>query len=150
MAKSNQKTERQLKAAIKKQMVEEARAKRETKKLQSAKIDGSISWKEIERLRNAIRQVWQWTSVSRRICIKRATGKDGFATCENIECLKRVPKVFADHIQVLGSPLAPDYLIRLYCHSKELQALCQKCHDKKTKAEREAALAEFETMDMGF
>lgn len=104
------------------------------------KIDGAITAPEIDRIRKAIRQVWMWTSVSRRNCIKRATDSEGFGICEG--CKRKVPKVYADHIEVMGDPLHPTYIARTWCHSSKLQALCKRCHDKKTKEEKKAQ-AEF-------
>lgn len=96
------------------------------------KIDG-LNPSDIKKLRAAIRQVWSW-STPKRLCIARATGKDGFARCEG--CRRKVPKVFADHIRVMGDVLAPDYLVRMFTPSKNLQALCSKCHNAKTAIER--------------
>lgn len=104
------------------------------KKKSSDKIDGEISPKEVIRLRGAIRQVWGWESLARRICLKRAALPEDFAKCEL--CKKIVSKVYADHIEVMGSPTASDYIVRMWCHSSKLQALCKKCHGKKTRQER--------------
>lgn len=106
------------------------------KKKKLEKIDGEINGNEIERIRTAIRRVWGWTSLARKLCIKRATDKMGFGICEF--CGEKVPKVYADHIKVMGDVLAPDYIKRMWCHSSELQALCKSCHSKKTRLERKA------------
>ena len=107
-------------------------------KAKVAKVDGELSAKDIKNIRAAIRQVWSW-SYSRRLCIARATDKAGFARCEGKDHPgKRVPKVFADHIETMGHPLAPDYIKRMWCHSSKLQALCDKCHRAKTNAENKA------------
>lgn len=105
------------------------------KKSKIVKIDGGITTKELDDLRKDIRQRWGWSSIARKNCIKRATDKDGFGHCE--KCKRKVPKVFVDHIKVMGDVLAPDYIKRMWCHSKKLQALCAKCHNKKTTKERE-------------
>lgn len=110
------------------------------KKPKSIKIDGEISADEIDGIRKAIRQQWGWKSVARKNCIRRATDKNGFGHCENPDCKKKkVPKLLVDHIQVMGDVLAPDYIKRMWCHSSKLQALCKKCHDKKTNKERATA-----------
>lgn len=109
------------------------------KKVKPVKIDGGIIPEEIDRIRKALRQVWCWTSVARRNCIKRVTDANQFVHCENEECPSKgqiVPKVFVDHIEVLGDPRDPTFIQRLYCKSDFLQALCKKCHDKKTRQER--------------
>jgi len=107
-----------------------------TRKSKSAllKIDG-LSPKDIERIRRAVRQVWSW-STPRRICIARATGKDGFATCE--KCKTKVAKVYADHIDRVGD-VDGGFIARMFRPSKFLQALCKKCHDKKTRDEKSEA-----------
>ncbi len=96
------------------------------------KIDGGLDADTIKKLRGAIRQVWSW-SHSRKVCIARATDKEGFGRCE--KCKKKVAKLFADHIEVMGDIRGEKYLDRMWCASTELQALCKKCHDAKTKDE---------------
>lgn len=98
-----------------------------------ARIDG-LSANDVEKIRRATRQVWGW-SFPRRICIERATGKDGFARCES--CKKRAPKIYVDHIRAVGKVDA-GYFKRLFCPSSGLQALCKDCHADKTREERKA------------
>ncbi len=100
-------------------------------KKRAEKIDG-ISPKDIERIRRAVRQVWSW-STPRRICIERATDAKGFGRCEL--CNSKVPKLFADHKLNVGEVDA-GFIERMFVPSKYLQALCKKCHDKKTRDER--------------
>lgn len=95
-------------------------------------IDG-LSPKDLVKLRAAIRQVWAW-STPRRLCIKRATGADGFTYCE--QCNKRSPKIFVDHITPAGDLLSEGYFQRMFIPSIKLQALCKECHNAKTKGER--------------
>lgn len=107
------------------------------KKEKLKRQDGGLDPKTIARLRAAIRQVWHWTSYARKLCLDRALIKkgvnDGFSKCEG--CAKIVPKVYADHIDPCGK-LDGGFLDRLFVSSKELQALCKKCHDAKTRDER--------------
>lgn len=103
------------------------------KRLSPPPHDGGLSAKQIKQLRSAIRQVWSW-SPARKICIARATDAKGFGHCEI--CKKKVPKLFADHLKACGGVLAPDYLPRMFGSSKTLQAICKKCHDRKTREER--------------
>ncbi len=112
-------------------------------KVKSQKVDGQLDAKTIQQLRSAIRQVWSW-SYSRKLCIARATDAEGFGHCEH--CQARVPKLFADHKQVMGDLLAPDYIKRMWCPSTKLQALCKRCHDKKTREEKK----EQAILDSGF
>lgn len=125
-------TQKQLEKQIRAKIREEQKAK----KAHRVKIDGEIIPLEVEKIRNAIRLVWSQNSIARRICLKSATDKDGFGTCKS--CKRIVPKLYADHIEVMGSIFAPDYISRMWCHSSKLQPLCAKCHNKKTKEEREA------------
>lgn len=97
------------------------------------KQDGGVSPKQVQQLRSAIRQVWSW-SYARKACIARATDAKGFGRCEL--CKKRVPKLFADHLKMMGDVLSPTYIKRMFASSKHLQAICKKCHDKKTREER--------------
>ena len=99
------------------------------------KIVDGLSPKDIEKIRRAIRQVWSW-SYPRRLCLKRALQADGFSVCEL--CKKTVPKVYADHLENVGDVDA-GFIERLFCPSNQLQAICKKCHDVKTRAERQAA-----------
>ncbi len=98
-------------------------------------------------LRAAFRKVWRW-SKTRRDCLKNANNK-----CEL--CKKKVKKLYADHIE----PVCPivGYKIIGYLTGSEpedttffhidynqlfehmfygkLQAICKKCHSKKSKKE---------------
>lgn len=105
--------------------------KKKPKKEKPEKIDG-FSPDDAKKLRTAIRQVWQW-SYPRKLCIARATGKDGFPRCE--QCRKKVPKVYPDHIDPVGEFNVGFFIDRMFRPSKELQALCKKCHGEKTKQE---------------
>ena len=100
-------------------------------------MDG-LSAKDVAKIRSAIRQVWHRSHV-RKLCIKRATGKDGFMRCE--KCAKKVPKIHVDHTLAVGK-VDGGFIKRLFCSSKHLQALCDRCHRAKTKQEREALAIE--------
>lgn len=95
------------------------------------KVDG-ISAKNIAQIRTAIRRVWAW-STPRKLVIERCTGKDGWQYCE--KCKKKAPKIFVDHIEACGDVLDGGYIQRMFTPSKNLQGLCKKCHDVKTKEE---------------
>lgn len=101
------------------------------KKPKPEKIDG-LGPDDLKKLRAAIRQVWMW-SHARRLCLKRALTEDGFARCEG--CAQVVPKVYPDHIIPAGR-LDAGFIKRMFVSSSGLQALCAKCHRKKTKEER--------------
>jgi hypothetical protein len=94
-------------------------------------VDG-LGPSDIEKIRNAIRQVWHW-SHAKKLCIKRCTDKNGFGHCE--KCKKKVPKIYADHITQVGEVDA-GFIFRMFVPSIGLQGLCKKCHTKKTNEER--------------
>lgn len=87
---------------------------------------------EIKKIRSAVRLVWQ-RSHARRLVIKRCTDEEGYTWCE--QCKKRTPKLKIDHITNVG---AVDYAFipRMFCPSADLQGLCPKCHNEKTRKER--------------
>lgn len=103
------------------------------KKEKPKPVDG-LGLKDIQKIRNAIRQVWHW-SYAKKLCMKRCTGKDGFSRCE--KCKKKAPKVYVDHIQNVGD-VDEGFISRLFCPSSGLQGLCKVCHDAKTRLERKA------------
>ena len=49
-------------------------------------------------------------------------------------------KINVDHIHPAGSLMnskdLPGFVERLFCEVNNLQVLCEKCHDKKTKADK--------------
>lgn len=118
--------------------------KRSKNKEKAPKIDG-MSAKDVQKLRNACRMVWHW-STPKKLAIARATDKAGYVYCENpkhpgakgdrFHASRRCPKVFVDHIEAVGK-LDGGFFQRLFTPSQNLQCLCKKCHDKKTREERE-------------
>ncbi len=107
-------------------------ARKKSKKLVVEKVDG-LGPRDVKRLVTAIRRVWGWNE-ARKICLARATGKDGFARCEL--CKKKVPKVYPDHIEPVGTFHAETYIKRMFIASSRLQAICKNCHRLKTNRER--------------
>jgi len=100
------------------------------------RADG-IDSKLIQQIRTAVRQVWSW-SRARRLCIERCKipgDKYGLSRCE--KCGEKVGKIFPDHIEKCGDVFDGGYLERMFVPSKHLQGLCKKCHDRKTRQERE-------------
>lgn len=108
-------------------------AKKRQKKVVE-KVDG-LGPKDIKRLRSAIRNVWRY-SHPWKLVTQRCLLPDGFSKCEG--CKKKCPKVFVDHIQNVGDVDSGNYILRMWTPSKNLQGLCKKCHDAKTKLERQA------------
>lgn len=120
-------------------MVSRKKAAR-AKKAKPERIDG-LGPQECKLLVRAVRQAWQW-SHAWRLVKKRTMHEDGFPRCENKRCPKRgkpVPKIFVDHISPVGGPHKPHYIKRMFVPSSQLQGLCKKCHDAKTKADAESA-----------
>ena len=101
------------------------------KKKSAEKIDG-LSPKDVEKIRSAIRKVWMW-SYPRRLAKERCKNEQGFFVCEL--CEKVTPTIHVDHITPVGQ-LDEGFFTRLYCPSSQLQSLCKKCHNEKTKEER--------------
>jgi hypothetical protein len=95
------------------------------------KIDG-LSADDIKKIRAAIRQVWSW-SYPRRLVVQRCLIAEGFSKCEL--CKKKCPKIFVDHLNPVGD-VDSGFIERLFISSENLQGLCKKCHDQKTKDER--------------
>lgn len=83
---------------------------------------------------SAIRRVWMWSRM-RRLAVKRATGEDGFIYCE--ECEEMTPKAHVDHIEPCGDIYSPGFFDRLNVSSDKLQVLCKKCHNAKTKLDKQ-------------
>ena len=105
------------------------------KKKKLEKFDG-FGPIEKQKVRNAIRQVWQ-RSYARKLVVARCTGKDGFPRCEGKNCPnkgRRVPKVSIDHLVPAGE-LGPGFLERLFVPSSQMQGLCKECHRVKTNEE---------------
>lgn len=106
--------------------------KKKSKKLKPAPVDG-LGPKDAERLVKAIRQVWAY-SHARKLCLKRAMGENEIGTCE--KCSDKVGKLYADHIDPVGSFDPETYIKRMFLPSTNLQAVCTRCHAKKTREER--------------
>lgn len=117
-------------------------SKAKTKKAKEAKVDG-LNATDLKKLHKAVRQVWAWSEPV-RLVRKRSMHADGFPRCEGIACPSQggaVPKVFVDHVEPVGEVGGPSYIQRMFIPSNQLQALCKKCHDQKTKSERKRAEA---------
>ena len=111
-------------------------AKKKLKKVVE-KIDG-LGPKDAQRLVTAIRKVWSW-NYARKVCIARATDKNGFGKCEG--CKSKVPKLYADHVDPVGAFDPRTFIERMFISSNAMQALCKRCHDRKTRAEAKARAA---------
>jgi len=96
-------------------------------------IDGGLGPAEIAKIRQANRQLWQRSSLARKIVVKRCLQPDGFSKCE--QCSEICAKIAVDHTNKVGA-VDGGYLDRLWVSSNEMTGLCKKCHDAKTKEER--------------
>jgi hypothetical protein len=115
---------------------------RRVKRATDVPLDG-FGPRDEKRLRTLIRKAWSWSTMH-RLVVKRCTREDGFQYCENEKCAqagKPVPKIYVDHIEPCGNVRSPGFLERMFVPSRFLQGWCKKCHDAKTKAERERPTA---------
>lgn len=132
--KSTKQSKKPLKKASTPSKVLSKAAKKKTKEEQ--KLDGGIGPIEKAEIRKVMRQLWMRLSKARKIVVKRCLTDKGFSKCEL--CGETVPKIHVDHIKVVGE-LDEGYLERLWCSSKEMQGICDQCHNGKTKEERKEA-----------
>lgn len=86
-------------------------------------------------------------------CKKGAWLKRGFYKCSKckkespasiMKDGKRVNNIIVDHVNPIIDPEVgftnwDDYIERMFCEKNNLQVLCRKCHDAKTKREKELA-----------
>lgn len=105
--------------------------KKAAKKIVPEKVDG-LSLKEVAKIRNAVRRIWQQSSYARKLCVVRSTDDEGYPFCE--KCKKRQPKVKIDHVVPVGDILDGG-IRRMFVSSDCLQALCNACHKVKTKVD---------------
>lgn len=104
-----------------------------TKKVKAKMQDGGLGPAEIAKIRQANRQLWQRSSLARKMVVDRCLLPDGFSQCE--ECNVICPKVAVDHTDKVGL-VDSGYLERLWVSSEKMKGLCKSCHDKKTALER--------------
>jgi 5-methylcytosine-specific restriction endonuclease McrA len=104
---------------------------KKSRKIKQSKIDG-YSLDDSAKIRIACRKVWMW-SYPRKLVKQRCIKEDGLFHCEQCGNVTRELKI--DHINKVGDVDA-GFLNRLFCPSNQLQGLCKKCHDAKTKEER--------------
>ena len=102
------------------------------KKKSIVKTDG-LGPHEIKKIRNAVRIVWH-RSHARALTVKRCTDPSGFFFCEL--CGQVTPSLKIDHKLNVGD-VDGGFIARMFCPSSELQGCCKKCHDAKTKLERQ-------------
>src|ERR1043166_6790375 len=91
-------------------------------------------WSPNGYIKSHLRKIWRWSS-RRRECLKA----ERCAICN-----MRTKRLYADHITPVVSTSEGfkdwnDYIERLF--NGRLQALCSKCHSKKTKIENEERAA---------
>lgn len=107
---------------------------RKKEKKAARKVDGLGPHLE-SKIRSALREVWH-RSEARKLVVARVALPNGYSRCEDPACKgKRYPKVYIDHVVNVGA-VDEGFIKRMFVPSTELQALCKKHHDDKTKAER--------------
>ena len=109
-----------------------------SKKKEKAKPIDGLGSVELQKLRNAVRQIWQ-RSKAWKIVKARCLDEEGYPKCE--QCHLRVPKIFVDHIVPIGDMLEPGFFERLMVPSTELRGICKECHAPKTKRDNEKTRA---------
>lgn len=109
------------------------------KKKKLEKFDG-LNPDDFRKIKIALRKVWSW-SYSRKLVEKRCLLKNGFSKCE--KCRKVCAKVFVDHIKNIGAPDV-HLISKMFVPSNQMQGLCKKCHDAKTKEERKQNAAQLD------
>lgn len=85
----------------------------------------------------ACRRLWLYSPVRREVQ-NRAKTSDGYYRCE--KCRGLADKVQIDHI----APAVPltgwdnwdGFITRLFIESDQMQAICERCHNKKTLVEQ--------------
>lgn len=115
-------------------MAKRKRKPKRPKKLRPPMID-DLNDDDIKKIKRVLRQAWSW-SYSRRLVIKRCDIGGGYSRCEG--CKKKVPKIFVDHIEAIGTFDPKTYILRSFVPSRFMQGLCQPCHKVKTKADMKA------------
>ncbi|MBX3018009.1 MAG: HNH endonuclease [Bdellovibrionaceae bacterium] len=108
--------------------------KKKARKAKPEPVDG-LGPKDAERLRKAIRQVWAYNH-ARKLCLRRAVGENDIGTCEI--CGAKVGKLYADHIDPVGTFDPRTFIERMFLPSEKLQAVCKTCHGRKTREEAKA------------
>ena len=93
---------------------------------------------DIKNLQRSLRKAWMLYDRNRKICLNRALHVSGFYVCE--VCAAFEEKVYVDHIYPVVDPIhgwqgEPEYARRLFVPADDLQAICKKCHGRKTKGE---------------
>jgi len=98
-------------------------------------------------IRSALRRAWTKYPVRYQVMDKAKTpyqGKDKrtkwMYKCASCEGLFKSTEVQVDHIKPAGTLKTyadlPSFVKTLFCEADNLQVLCKKCHDTKTKEER--------------
>ncbi len=90
-----------------------------------------------------IRKVWRFSPLRREV-IRLAKTEDGFYRCT--KCRKKTDNVEVDHKNPAVDPETgwqgyDIFIERLFCDISNLDALCLKCHTKKTEKENKVRKA---------
>lgn len=90
-----------------------------------------------------MRQQWRWRDPARKEALKNAEVKKKGKTlfrCAITNKLYSIDQIKVDHIEPVVDPAVGwvdynTYMARLFCPVSNLQVICNKEHDKKTKLE---------------
>lgn len=95
-------------------------------------------------IRSALRKVWRWSPMRRQAL---ADARVGYGRYRCAQCKDTFgPKFIAVDHKIAATPDEADwtwdaFIARLFCPADGLQILCDFCHERKTKQEREAKKA---------
>lgn len=88
-----------------------------------------------------VRRIFLYSPLRKEV---KANAKVGKYKYKCAKCKKNFEKVVIDHVIPVVDPAVGfvdwnTYIERMFCDEKNLQALCKKCHERKSKGERDAS-----------
>lgn len=94
---------------------------------------------DIAKLISKAREIWQYSAIHASVK-KSCKIESGVYKCQ--QCKKKCEVIHVDHKIPIGKQPTTfqefgQWLTLLFCDTDNLQGLCTKCHNKKTKKERQ-------------
>ena len=84
------------------------------------------------KIKSALRKIWSWYGENKKSALSRQKYITGYYRCQGCGCNTSKPQ--ADHIKPVGLADNWDEYID-YLFQGDIQILCKKCHDSKTKTD---------------
>ena len=84
------------------------------------------------KIKSALRKIWSWYGENKKSALARQKYITGYYRCQGCGCNTSKPQ--ADHIKPVGLADNWDEYIN-YLFDGDIQILCKKCHDSKTKTD---------------